>query len=119
MKTDNKVINIAKEFSRKPWPRYIKDGQNSGEEFYNKFLDEQLNSLKKWAQLTVILDWWYWYWPSFLSESFGKLWCELNKSWIDIFKAIEFITDEDPTLINRIQYAVSTYDDKKENNWND
>lgn len=118
METDNKVINIAKEFSRKPWPRYIKDGQNSGEEFYKKFLAGKLNSLKEWVQLTVILDWWYWYWPSFLSESFGKLWYELNRCWINIFETVKFITNEDPTLINRIQYAVSTYD-KKENNWND
>lgn len=31
---EKKIINIAKDFSEYPGPRYMKQGESSGEEFY-------------------------------------------------------------------------------------
>jgi len=64
------VIQIAKEFSRYPAGRKIKDGPFSGEFFRKKFLDPNLHIHDK---LVIELDGARGYGSSFLEEAFGGL----------------------------------------------
>ena len=71
---EKRVLNIAKEFSEYPGPRYIQQGESSGEEFYVNLLNptfaECLNESK---QLELNLDSSAGYATSFLDEALGEL----------------------------------------------
>lgn len=66
----NKVIDIAKDFSRYPAGRFISDGPFSGERFRNEFLVPALQNNEK---IVVNLDGTRGYGSSFLEEAFGGL----------------------------------------------
>lgn len=73
-KTETKVLNIARDFTRYPGPRHEADGPDSGE----KFRDEKLVPALKEAAATggvvvVELDGARGYTASFLEEAFGGL----------------------------------------------
>ena len=69
------TINIAKEFTRVPGPRYRDQGEGSGEEFREDHLKPAFErALKARDQLIVQLDGVrYGYPTSFLEEAFGGL----------------------------------------------
>lgn len=64
------TIEIAKQFSRYPAGRYIKDGPYSGELFRKKFLEPNLPIHEK---IIIELDGARGYGSSFLEEAFGGL----------------------------------------------
>lgn len=95
------TINIAKEFSETPGPRYRKNGKFSGEEFREDLLIPQYDeAIKSKEKLTIILDGGYGYPSSFLEEAFGGLARVYNAE--DIKKVLVFISDEEPSLIPTI-----------------
>jgi len=95
------IIKIASDFSETPGARYKKDGDFSGEEFYEKILkskfEEALNSSIK---LTVNLDGTHGYATSFLDEAFGRLARDFGKKIV--LNNLMFISNEEPYLIEEI-----------------
>lgn len=67
---DKRVVD----FSQRPGPRYISQGDYSGELFYKKCLRHWFQeALDKGCHLTVILDGTDGYLSSFIDEAFGRL----------------------------------------------
>ena len=99
------TINIAKDYTKTPGGRYIKEGPFSGEDFRVKILkakfEESISSCKK---LIVILDGGYGYAPSFLEEAFGGLAREIKDRRI---ADIEIISTEEPKLIDDIKEYIT------------
>lgn len=69
------AINIAKEFSMLPGPRYQSEGDHSGEEFRERILRPRFTAAQKAGEkLTIDLDGVTFGYPtSFLEEAFGGL----------------------------------------------
>ncbi|MGO8154405.1 STAS-like domain-containing protein [Rhizobium leguminosarum] len=65
-----KIINVAKEFSRVPGGRYYTDGPASGQEFREKFL---VPAFENYDEVLIELDGTRGYPSSFLDEAFGGL----------------------------------------------
>lgn len=65
-----KIINVAKQFSRFPGGRFYEDGEFSGQRFREKMLVPALN---KYQRVVVDLDGTLGYGSSFLEEAFGGL----------------------------------------------
>ncbi|MBQ6979659.1 MAG: STAS-like domain-containing protein [Clostridia bacterium] len=96
------IINIAKDFSETPGPRYQKDGEFSGEEFREKVLVPKYNeAVEKKVKLEINLDGGYGYPPSFLEEAFGGLVRKFGKE--EVVKTLEFVSLEEPYLLETIQ----------------
>ena len=97
-----KTINISKDYTNIPGPRFARQGAFSGEEFRRKIL---LPAFKKAREnkemLEVVLDGTYGYFDSFLEESFGGLARELNDN--SIFECFRFVSIENPTLPSKIK----------------
>ncbi len=66
----DKMINVAADFSRFPGGRYLGDGPQSGERFRQELLTPALNDA---SIVTVQLDGTLGYGSSFLEEAFGGL----------------------------------------------
>lgn len=97
-------INIAEEFTRTPGGRYHKEGDFSGEDFRRNILLSNYKKVKENdGKLIINLDETYGYATSFLEESFGGLVRELKE---DILVYIEFVSVEEPYLINDIKAYV-------------
>lgn len=64
------TISIAKDFTRFPSGRYVRNGETSGEAFRQKFLEPHL---RDGQQVEVDLDGTVGYGSSFLEEAFGGL----------------------------------------------
>ncbi len=70
----SKKIIIAKDFSKFPGPRYIRQGPNSGELFRDtKLYPAFIEAYEKGSKLEIDLDGVAGYGSSFLEESFGGL----------------------------------------------
>ncbi|MBY0473115.1 STAS-like domain-containing protein [Patescibacteria group bacterium] len=68
------IISIARDFSVSPGPRYIVEGDFSGELFRNTILEPRfVEAIQKKEKLTVDLDGTLGYGTSFLEEAFGGL----------------------------------------------
>jgi STAS-like domain of unknown function (DUF4325) len=93
-----KVINIAKDFSRAPAGRFVSDGPNSGERFRTEFLVPALASNQP---VTLELDGTRGYGSSFLEEAFGGL-LRLGYAAADLVRRISF-RSSDPSLIQEIK----------------
>ncbi len=109
-KTENIVINIANDFTETPGARFRSDGEYSGEAFYEEKLKPEFN--KVWlsdGKLTLNLDGTYGYASSFISEIFNRL-IDEYKDKDKILQKIEFISNDDPLLINFIK---SLFDNDK------
>jgi hypothetical protein len=76
--------NISERFTMYPGPRYIKQGEDSGEKFFKEVLDGQMNeAINSDKTLEVILDGTAGYASSFLDEAFGNL---VYKYGLDLVK---------------------------------
>lgn len=64
------TINIARDFSKYPAGRFVKDGPFSGEHFRKKFLEP---NIEKQDKIIIELDGARGYGSSFLEEAFGGL----------------------------------------------
>lgn len=95
-------INIAKDFSETPGPRYQKDGEFSGEAFReNVLIPRYKEAVEQKVKLEINLDGGYGYPPSFLEEAFGGLVRQFGKE--QVVKTLEFVSLEEPYLVETIQ----------------
>jgi len=97
------VINVAEQFTDAPGGRYRKDGDFSGEEFREEYLEKLFNMCET---LTVILDGAYGYPTSFLEEAFGGLVRKYGRSIVR--SKLKFISSEDPLLTERIHKYIDS-----------
>lgn len=92
-------IKIAKDFSYTPGPRYIDEGEYSGEKFRKNILacvfKKAINENKK---VIVDLDGTDGYGTSFLEESFGGLIRNDGIKYNEIIDRLEIISNEEEYL---------------------
>lgn len=101
-------INLAQIFSKFPGPRYISEGDNSGELFRTKFLlPEILKSIKDDYLIELNLDGTKGYGTSFIEEIFGGLIRENNIKYEDIKKRLKIISTEEDYLLEDIDQYLS------------
>ena len=99
-------INIAKDFSDAPGARFIKEGEFSGELFRKEWLEPRfIEALESNEKLIINLDGGYGYPTSFLEEAFGGLARMYDKK--KILKTLEFISDDEPILIEEIKEYIN------------
>lgn len=89
---DEFVISVAKDFSRTPGPRFIKDGPFSGEKFFKQHLRP---AFKKYENIVVVLDGTEGFGSSFLNQAFRSLVTESGLTVGDIEKRLRIISNED------------------------
>lgn len=95
-------INIAKDFSKFPGPRYQTQGKKSGEEFRRLLLAPALKAaISSGDILTVNLDGTNGYGWSFLEEAFGGLIREEGFSKDEV-KLVRLVSSEEPHWIEAI-----------------
>lgn len=87
-------INVAKDFSKNPSGRYIKDGKTSGEVFLKNVL---LPAVNTYDVVEIDFDGVRGYGSSFLEEAFGGFIRETKMTLVEFFKRIRIIT-QDPFL---------------------
>ncbi len=91
------TINIAEEFSDAPGARYIDDGPDSGELFYQKVLKPKFKSaLELHTDLIVDMDGTFGYATSFISESFGNLSKDFGA--LKVLEVLKIKSDEDSEI---------------------
>ncbi len=89
-------------------PRYIREGDNSGELFRTKYLlPEILNAIKNDYLLELDLDGTKGYGTSFIEEIFGGLIREDKISYSEIKKRLKIISSEEDYLIDDIEQYLS------------
>lgn len=105
---DNVIeLNIATEFSKYPGPRFRKEGNYSGEEFRENFLEKKFaECIKNDCKLIINLDGGAGYGTSFLEEAFGGL-ARIYESSESLLNRIEFISNEEPYLIEDINEYIT------------
>lgn len=94
-----KQINIARDYTKFPGPRYIELGPNSGQHFRDTVLAP---SLEDCSILEINLDGTAGYGSSFLEEAFAGLVRESGFSSHFLLKTLRFISKEEPELIEEI-----------------
>ena len=98
---DTIIVNIAKDFSRTPGPRYIEEGDYSGESFVKDFFkpifDKAISLNQK---IHINLDGTLGYGTSFLEEVFGGLTREYGKE--KVINILSFVSNEEPYLVDDI-----------------
>jgi len=115
---DRVEVKIARDFSRTPGPRYIKEGKWSGElfrteKFYNIFNDAINNN----KMVVVDLDGTLGYGTSFLEEIFGGLIREHHLDYNQILTHLEIVSEEEPYLKDDIlAYLNDAHEDSLVNN---
>jgi len=99
-------LNIAKEFTSTPGPRFIDEGKFSGEEFRQTLLKRKFEeALRMSVTLRIDLDGGYGYGPSFLEEAFGGLAREYGADLVR--RTLTFKSDEEPLLTRDIYGYIS------------
>lgn len=100
------TINIAKEFSPLPGPRYREQGPGSGEQFLEEHLRPAFEkALKTGEHITIEFDGVkYGYPTSFLEEAFGGLAREFG---VDVVRRIlSFESHVEPMLNEEVHYYI-------------
>lgn len=97
-RSEEAMINVARDFSRAPAGRFISDGPNSGERFRDQFLKPALDEGK---EVVVELDGTRGYGSSFLEEAFGGL-VRAGYTALDVVKRVHLKT-KDNSLVKEIQ----------------
>ncbi|MGR3219045.1 MAG: STAS-like domain-containing protein [Candidatus Anammoxibacter sp.] len=95
------AINISKEFSREPGARSRDEGNHSGQEFREKFLEKHFKDPNDNFKIKIYLDGTEGYATSFLDEAFGGL--ARKFSGKRVLKRLEFVSNEEPLLIKEIK----------------
>lgn len=98
------TVHVAKQFSRYPAGRNLKDGPYNGELFRKKYLEP---NLKNHDRIEVVLDGARGYGSSFLEEAFGGL-VRLGYGPSEIRSRISIVSKQDPTLNDEIWLYVDT-----------
>jgi hypothetical protein len=108
------TIIIAQDYSKTPGPRYIVEGENSGELFRKKVLLPKFSeALKEKQILFVDLDGTAGYGPSFLEEAFGGLIREDGFSNDVVLKNITIKSDEEPDILDSLKEYISEATNEK------
>lgn len=94
-------INIAKDFSRYPSGRFMKNGDTSGEAFREKYL---LPPLLAGESVTVELDGTIGYGSSFLEEAFGGVARKLKLTSQVLFEKITLVSSDELLIAEIKQY---------------
>ncbi len=99
---DDKLIIRVRDFSITPGSRYKDEGDFSGEEFRERFLEPSFEkALEIRKKILIDLDGTIGYGTSWLEEVFGGL---ARKYGIDkVIKLLDFKSDEEPYLIDDIK----------------
>lgn len=108
MKTPKLTLDIARQFSREPAGRYVKDGLHSGEVFREKLLRPAFD---KAEIVEVVLDGTEGYGSSFLEEAFGGL-VRKGLPAAEVLRRLAFVSMEDPTLVDEIREYVQQQGDR-------
>lgn len=99
-------LKVATSFTNTPGGRFLTDGLYSGEEFRLKVLAPSYKTcLMENKKLIIDLDGSYGYSAGFLEESFGGL-IRMGFSYKDILDRIDFISKDDPELIQTIKIYI-------------
>lgn len=108
-------IKIAKDFSTAPGPRYIHEGDNSGELFRQNILFPKVSqAIELNIPFEVDLDDTAGYGTSFLEESFGGLIRKHNLPYEKIMSLMILISNEEDYLIDDVnEYLKDAYDESK------
>lgn len=92
-----KTIKV-REYSEYPGPRYVEQGEFSGEDFYHTILNKAFaEAYKDNSVLNVDLDNTAGYMSSFLDEAFGNLVYDFSKNIVE--KHLCVISDQEPDWI--------------------
>ena len=96
------TINIARQFSLTPGPRFRDEGPHSGEDFRERFLRPAFElALKMGEKIIIELDGVRFGYPSsFLEEAFGQLARDYGIE--PVLKQLEFRSIEEPGLRDEI-----------------
>lgn len=97
-----KLIIIIADYSKSPGPRYCCQGDDSGEDFYHKILNNKFKiALESNQNLVIDLDGPDGYASSFLDEAFGNLVYDFGL--INVKKIINLISNEEPEWIDMLE----------------
>lgn len=100
MNIDKIILNVI-DFTDYPGPRFISQGNYSGELFFKEKLLPGFNkALESNCKLVVNLDGTFGYASSFLDEAFGRLVREFGKEKVE--NTLEIISEEDNSWIDLI-----------------
>jgi hypothetical protein len=105
MMTQQKKIDVAKDFSTEPYGRYLSDGDSNGTKFREDFV---VPALAQNNQVIITLDGAEGYGSSFLEETFGGLVRENGFSPSQLRERLVIVSEEDPSLIAEIWEYVDT-----------
>ncbi len=95
MAESHEIIINVKDFSTSPGPRYVIQGEASGELFYHTVLNPQfVTAIEAGKSIIVNLDGVDGYMSSFLDEAFGNLIFDFGKE--EVLKRLSFISEEEP-----------------------
>jgi hypothetical protein len=99
-----KTVKVAEIFSKYPGPRYIAEGEYSGEAFRDQVLLPIVKrSIESGEKILIDLDGTNGYGTSFLEETFGGL-IRVNKlKYSDLKNIFGYKSEEEPYLIDDIQ----------------
>lgn len=105
MITQRLDLNIAREFTDTPGPRYRSEGNHSGQQFLEELLRPRfLSALEANAVLHVNLDGAVGYPTSFLEEAFGGLAREFGSDKVQ--RILEITCNDEPYLSEQIRKYV-------------
>jgi len=103
-------ISVANQFSKTPGPRLIKEGEFSGELFFNTILDQAFSeALQSGKKIKVDLDGTAGYGTSFLEQTFGGL--ARKYSAKKVLELIEIKSDEEDYLKKDINEYINAEND--------
>lgn len=107
-------VKIARDYSTTPGPRYIKEGDNSGELFRQQILYPSFQrALNEKRKIRVDLDGTAGYGTSFLEESFGGLIRVENMDYKSIMSYLELVSNEEEFLKDDIEFYLKDADAAK------
>lgn len=111
-----KYIIRVKDFSLSPGPRYINQGDDSGESYYHDILNIAFaNALSQDTILVVDLDGPDGYASSFLDEAFGNLIYDFGIDAVNKF--LEIKSDEEPEWCEMLKNdTYSQWEKRRKNN---
>jgi len=100
------VISMKSDFSLTPGPRYVIEGEHSGEQFRKNVLEPKFAYvLEKKGILSIDLDGTFGFGTSFLEEVFGGLARKYKD--LNIMDHLEIISEEEPYLISDIKKYIT------------
>lgn len=112
MAESHEIIVKVKDFSSSPGPRYVKQGESSGELFYHQVLNPIfLKVLSEDKKVIANLDGVDGYMSSFLDEAFGNLVFDFGVD--EISNRLSFVSDEEPEWIAMLENDTYTEWEKR------